>query len=179
MRLNRHHYNPATVPIRFDSLIDEQRVLAAENIRLAFAMAKRWRGQFRTLTDDEMESGCLEGLCKAAKKFREERGYRFSTYATSSMYTTLLSMVDRQRAKESTCDDFTEAVDTSALPDFELIELVDNLPVVYRAIVRQKFFEGMKDTEIGRLHGESGPWVRNRLGEAMDMLRAAYGEEPQ
>lgn len=169
-------YNPSTLVIRYDALISERSSLAADNILLAFSMAKKWRYKFSTLTEDERKSGCLEGLCKAAKKYKPESGFAFSTYATTAMYTTLLSMVEHNgRFKAALSDDLSEAVDPVVPEDFELFEKVDELPVVYRAVVRQTYFELLPEKSIARLHGESLKWVRLRLAEAIDQLRAAYG----
>lgn len=174
--MRRHRYNPSTLVIRYDALIAERSNLAADNILLAFSMAKKWRCKFSTLTEDERKSGCLEGLCKAAKKYKPESGFAFSTYATTAMYTTLLSMVEHNgRFKAALSDDLSEAVDPVVPEDFELFEKVDELPVVYRAVVRQTYFELLPEKSIARLHGETQKWVRLRLAEAIDLLRAAYG----
>ena len=57
----------------------ERENLVRENIGLVHACAKRFRGRGAEY-DDLFQAGCL-GLVKAAERFDESRGVRFSTYA--------------------------------------------------------------------------------------------------
>ena len=57
----------------------QNNITAEDNLGLVHSCAKRFKGRGIEY-DDLYQAGCL-GLIKAAEGFKEELGYRFSTYA--------------------------------------------------------------------------------------------------
>lgn len=79
-----------------------QQRLAAENINLARREA--WRLQRTTEIDyDTLEGAALEGLCKAAYRYDESSGYKFSSLAVPTIRGELLHYIrDRTYAMKLT-----------------------------------------------------------------------------
>lgn len=73
-------------------LSKEQQKLAADNINLARREA--WRLQRTTDIDyDTLEGAALEGLCKAAYRYDESSGYKFSSLAVPTIRGELLHWI--------------------------------------------------------------------------------------
>jgi RNA polymerase sigma factor (sigma-70 family) len=67
------------VPKLHQPMTPEQSRLASDNLGLAFAMARKFSG--KGIDDDELLSLAQEALCRAAKCYERDRGFKFSTYA--------------------------------------------------------------------------------------------------
>ena len=67
-------------------LTSDQQKLAADNIRLAYKFAKK-NSPPGGMDQDEWVSECLHRLCLAARTYKPELGWRFSTYAVRCLRT--------------------------------------------------------------------------------------------
>jgi RNA polymerase sigma factor (sigma-70 family) len=80
---NRRGRTPNLTP-----LTDEQKAMAAKNVRLAWDVYKKYKPG-RPMGSDERLSACFLGLILAAREFKPELGYKFSSYAFKCMRSTV------------------------------------------------------------------------------------------
>lgn len=66
-------------------LTESQRQLTADNHKLAWAAANRYGWRKARHEEGEDYSDCALELCKSARRWKGERGVRFSTWATIDM----------------------------------------------------------------------------------------------
>ena len=82
-------------------LTEEQSKLVEKNIGLAYTSADKFtklnQGKMvvRQIDRDDMVQIGLEELCKSAVKFKEEKGFEFSTFAMTNMNYMMLRELDK------------------------------------------------------------------------------------
>lgn len=178
----------STVP----DLTPEQQALAADNMGLVRGVLRVYFPYIPAQTEwyDEAELEGRVGLCKAAGRYREGAGWKFSTYASVCIKRHLWGWVARWqgngfrglnkrplravhldgevwdlvagRAADGRADPFT-------LGDLE--PLVRRLPAQKQLVVRAVYQEGQIGPEIGRRLGVSTSWVNQVHREALNDLR--------
>ena len=188
---------------------DEEAVrrLVADNLNLVRAEAHRqatkWAGEEpagvkEELYRDMVQAG-MDGLRRAAEKFRPELGYKFSTYAMPWIRKTVGEEAGKWRETythisldapvgeegDATVSDFvpdegaadpSEAADLSSLREYAR-RLLATLPARDRAMVEMRFgiATGVPATlrEVGKAFGVSTTRADKVIGRALLRLRAA------
>lgn len=188
---------------------DEEAVrrLVADNLNLVRAEARRqatkWAGEEpagvkEELYRDMVQAG-MDGLRRAAEKFRPELGYKFSTYAMPWIRKTVGEEAGKWRETythisldapvgedgDATVSDFvpdegaadpSEAADLSSLREYAR-RLLATLPARDRAMVEMRFgiATGVPATlrEVGKAFGVSTTRADKVIGRALLRLRAA------
>lgn len=73
-----------------EALTAEQKALVEGCIGLAYQVARNWykrvSGAGLRVDPDEFVAVCYEAMCRAARTFRPELGFRFTTHATAAMH---------------------------------------------------------------------------------------------
>jgi RNA polymerase primary sigma factor len=149
-----------------------RRKLVESNLRLVISVAKKYRASGLPM-EDLIQEGNI-GLMKAVERFRWEKGFKFSTYATWWIKQAIgehvlkgkrtvrmpAHAVTLQRQMISAADSFREEFGTSPTPE-EMSELVDASESVIRATMASggnaislsdpAFAHGDVDTNTGTL----------------------------
>lgn len=99
----------------------EKEQLITENIRLAYYVAKRFLNS--GIEYDDLVSVASLGLVKAAKKFNQEKGVQFHTFAMRVMTNEILMEMRSIRRREQ-CVSLFERV----LGEEDDVELLDMIP---------------------------------------------------
>lgn len=99
----------------------EKEQLITENIRLAYYVAKRFLNS--GIEYDDLVSVASLGLVKEAKKFNQEKGVQFNTFAMRVMTNEILMEMRSVRRREQ-CVSLYERV----LGEEEDVELLDMIP---------------------------------------------------
>ena len=99
----------------------EKEQLITENIKLAYYVAKRFLNS--GIEYDDLVSVASLGLVKAAKKFNQEKGVQFNTFAMRVMTNEILMEMRSVRRREQ-CVSLSERV----LGEEEDVELLDMIP---------------------------------------------------
>jgi RNA polymerase primary sigma factor len=123
------------------------------NLRLVISVAKRYREKGLTFLDLIQEGNC--GLLKAVEKFKVERGFKFSTYATWWI---------RQGITRAIADTGREI----RIP----VHRNDEISRLYRqiAVLKQELGRDPKITEIAELIDESPDYVKWLITISMDSV---------
>ena len=83
---------------------ESYKVLAERNIRLAIKVAKSFRNT--GIEEDDLLAIAMEGLVRAAKTFRPDMEFEFSTYAVSVIKNTICLEIRRNKKSISkSCDE--------------------------------------------------------------------------
>lgn len=188
---------------------DEEAVrrLVADNLNLVRAEARRqaakWAGEEPAGVEEElrrdMVQAGMDGLRRAAEKFRPELGYKFSTYAMPWIRKTVGEEARKWRETythesldapvgedgDATVSDFvpdegaadpSEAADLSSLREYAR-RLLATLPERDRAMVEMRFgiATGVPATlrEVGKAFGVSTTRADKVINRALLRLRAA------
>ena len=99
----------------------EKEQLITENIKLAYYVAKRFLNS--GIEYDDLVSVASLGLVKAAKKFKQDKGVQFHTFAMRVMTNEILMELRSVRRREH-CVSLSEKV----LGEEEDVELMDMIP---------------------------------------------------
>jgi RNA polymerase sigma factor (sigma-70 family) len=167
--------------------------LAADNVRLAFYLARRsWDLDGRRADLSELEGDALQYLCYAATKFEEGHGPPFGTYAARLIWLRLGHRL-RHRPREINFTDLDalcgtagwsvakglEPLDPAPPPDEaaavreEAALALDALPPRLRQVLVGVVVEGKTLDAVGRRLGLSRERVRQLRNEALAAARAA------
>ena len=186
---------PAKVP-----LTPAQQELAAANTGLAYWHADRFCRRTR-MDYDECVGAALLGLVNAARLFRPELGWRFSTYASWSIRNTLARELEVERRRPDrlavrlsggtqphsewgdrrTGETFDEPAAPEGPPPYDreteraVADAVRALPPRERAVVRMRFYEGRKLAEAGAALGVTRERARQLQAQALRRVREAVG----
>ncbi len=160
------------------------------NVRLVMSIAKKF-ADVKNIFDDVLSEG-LTSLMRTVEKFDYDRGFRFSTYATTSIQRDLCRLVmkdKKQRSRFSTGSEDVFAAcpeeetaphrrDSEAQTTYDsLMEMIDQLDPRERLIIRSRFgFDtegGRKQTytTLGKQLGISKERVRQLAERAVSKLQ--------
>lgn len=157
------------------------------NQRLVISVAKKFVRP--TMRLEEVVSEANIALLRAIECFDVSRGYRFSTYASHSMYRHLMRFIrkhDREQSQRETVDavalsDQEATVESLATEDevIAIARILQHLTADEREIVDLRF--GLLQSkrphtfrEIGAIRGVSGERIRQILREALCRVKRAF-----
>ena len=161
-------------------LDDNERKLVEENMRLVPFIIKRYFGPHHLQDDDMMSIGYL-ALCKAALKYDQNRGVKFTTYASRAIINDLrddardkfkpliqTGMMEASLNQKLTDDDEDEIIDKIADPDVDIekevfsrmtcAELRELAPLLSR-----RYLDGYSINEIAREKRISKQAISNKM----------------
>jgi RNA polymerase primary sigma factor len=150
--------------------------MVADNIGLAYAMARRFR---RNIPEDDAVSDCMMGLAQSARWFDPQRGFKFSTYACRAMLVEMIKRREKiaRQARLVKTVDLTGDRAPDQRPDGSLRVdardawlLIDKLPSRIGFVIRQRM-EGKTLQAIGDVLGLTKERVRQMELEAIHSLR--------
>lgn len=156
-----------------ENLTLEQQQRVEENLLLVVSIARSFNPQPPLEIDDLISIGNI-GLIRAARKFKKELGWQFSTYATTVIRREILRELKKTRLK-------TEELGDGNTPTYQEEETIhitipgltpSELKVLNMRIYGDKTFE-----EIGNAMGFTKQWANTQYMRAIKKIREAHNEE--
>ena len=123
---------------------------------------------------EDLEQEGMIGLLEAADKFREDKGAKFSTYATYWIKKKILSAIDKEKKGSLDSIKLTEeSVETKEdeLKTSQYLELPQNMPDIERKILRMLYEEQLTLKEIAQELKISRERVRQLKEKALRRMR--------
>jgi RNA polymerase sigma factor (sigma-70 family) len=175
-------------------LTPEQSQMVEDNIRLAYFAFSKYHEHFDYLDPDDILSACFIGLCKAVQGYNPELGTTLGTYATKTMYRTIIrELIPRKQVIEPTyLEDIVnkegvtfwqDIVGTAESMDDEVVykmlgeqamAALDNIKMgkAYKVIIKTHYHEpDLTQMEIAERVGCRQKTVSLAYGEARKKLR--------
>ncbi|EHK2404562.1 TPA: sigma-70 family RNA polymerase sigma factor [Clostridium perfringens] len=175
-------------------------MIKAENhIKLAYIATNEVYKKNSSMNFDEVLSAAMLGLVKAANRFDEKKGFKFSTYAMSTMRGQIKNDYyhDKNRfiRKRNGNTEIYEKVSISSLNDtlplnlekdvelidtlpsnFEIVKLdlknaISKLPDLQKQVIKIIFFQGKTQNEAAKLLGTNQVEISRIKNRAIDSLR--------
>ncbi len=130
-------------------------------------------------TEDLEQEGMI-GLLEAADKFKDDKGAKFSTYATYWIKKKILTAIDKE--KKSSLDSIKlteESVETKEdeLKTSQYLKLPQNMPDIERKILRMLFEEQLTLKEIALELKISRERIRQLKEKALRRMRVKKIDE--
>ncbi|AGK99029.1 sigma-70 family RNA polymerase sigma factor [Clostridium pasteurianum] len=178
-------------------MIDVQEHLGLAKLQ-AGRVYKKFQLSYRYDFDDILQI-CHVGLIKAAQKFDETKGYKFSTYALSLMYGYTLNIILRDKFYPSAerngslnshvlsldvnvnNSDDKEVTYKDAIMDKQELDTeftgilvrtaLGKLSGKHKEIIKLKYFQGKTQMQIAKLFGTSQTTIGRFEKEALTKLR--------
>lgn len=146
--------------------------IATEYLPLVKSIANKYAHLGVPIEDLEQEG--MIGLLEAVDKFREDKGAKFSTYATYWIKKRILAAIDKE--KRSSLDSIKlidESVETKEdeLKTSQYLKLSQNMPDIERQILRMLFEEQLTLKEIAQELEISRERVRQLKEKALRRMR--------
>lgn len=146
--------------------------IATEYLPLVRSIVKKYAHLGVPIEDLEQEG--MIGLLKAADKFRDDKGAKFSTYATYWIKKKILAAIDNE--KKSSLDSIKlteESVETKEdeLKTSQYLKLPQNIPDTERKILRMLYEEQLTLKEIAQELKISRERVRQLKEKALRRMR--------
>jgi RNA polymerase sigma factor (sigma-70 family) len=153
-----------------------------ENERLVFFVSRRYfRGDSNDRIRDELEAVGLDALIDAAKGFKPERGFRFSSYACRSILSRMRRHWRKLHRFPILCDGSALAGWRGKYRDAEAVDTADSIDRMNRCLsgiddrLRQILVlrsQGKTLDEVGALFGLSKERVRQLQNRGLELMRA-------
>lgn len=155
--------------------------LVLNNIKLAYSVA--WSMKSTGIEIEDLQSLALLGLVKAARNYDKDRGYKFSSLATTIMRNEILQEVRRQKKQRnqvSLNSPIAEGLFTLAdvledkkngFVEAEMQALIEGLEENEKKAVRLIIFQGMKQTEAAGIIGVSQSMTSHYYRSGLQKLR--------
>ncbi len=147
--------------------------IATEYLPLVRSIVKKF-AHLGVPTEDLEQEGMI-GLLEAADRFEDDKGAKFSTYATYWIKKKMLAAIDKE--KKSSLDSIKlteESVETKEgeLITSQYLKLPQNMPDLERKILRMLFEEQLTLKEIAQELKISRERVRQLKEKALRRMRA-------
>ena len=146
--------------------------IATEYLPLVRSIVKKYAHLGVPIEDLEQEG--MIGLLEAADKFRDDKGAKFSTYATYWIKKKILAAIDKEKKGSLDSIKFTEgSVETKEdeLKTSQYLKLPQNMPDSERKILRMLFEEQLTLKEIAQELKISRERVRQLKEKALRRMR--------
>lgn len=155
--------------------------LVLNHIKLAYSVA--WSMKSTGIEIEDLQSLALLGLVKAARNYDKDRGYKFSSLATTIMRNEILQEVRRQKKQRnqvSLNSPIAEGLFTLAdvledkkngFVEAEMQALIEGLEENEKKAVRLIIFQGMKQTEAAGIIGVSQSMTSHYYRSGLQKLR--------
>lgn len=101
------------------SLTKEQQVMVESHLRLAVRFAFKYSVMLK-LRRDDLESEAMYALCRAARTYDPNKGYKFTTYAVTAMINSFYALLKKTR---STATSSLSSIDMSYDDDQRQLEI--------------------------------------------------------
>ncbi|MCK4655002.1 MAG: sigma-70 family RNA polymerase sigma factor [Candidatus Cloacimonetes bacterium] len=146
--------------------------IATEYLPLVKSIANKYA--YLGVPSEDLEQEGMIGLLEAADKFREDKGAKFSTYATYWIKKKILSAIDKEKKGSLDSIKLTEeSVETKEdeLKTSQYLELPQNMPDIERKILRMLYEEQLTLKEIAQELKISRERVRQLKEKALRRMR--------
>lgn len=141
-----------------------------ENEKLVYKVFKDNFAGYRWLKDDLLQCGRM-GLWKACKKFEEDKGYKFSSYAVKVIRNEMLLYLKKE-TKEIACDIQEDVVSEEEVDIDMKIIYEDLMKSVKHGEMLDLFYKGMTINQLSAKYGVSKQAISKTLIECQKQLRA-------
>lgn len=146
-----------------------------DNIKMAYQIA--WRFTPTTVVDrEDIIQMALIGLHKAIKNYKEELGFKFSTYACKIMRNEILKELKRFKHHASLEEMELNVVDTSPTPEEEVLGALERFKSILtdrEYTVIQLTIKGYNQKEISKQIKVSQSQVSRIFIKAKDKVKEA------
>ena len=146
--------------------------IATDYLPLVKSIAKKYT-HLGVPTEDLEQEGLI-GLLEAADKFRDDKGAKFSTYATFWIKKKMLAAIEKEKKVSLDSIKLTEeSVETKEdeLKTSQYLQLPQNMPSTERKILRMLFEEQLTLKEIAQELKISRERVRQLKEKALRRMR--------
>lgn len=146
--------------------------VVAENINLVRSIAAKYKKMGVPLEDLVQEG--LIGLLKATENFDENKGAKFSTYASYWIKKYILSALDKETRTSLNTSPLNEEItqDTDSIPTSHRLNLPQNMPADEKSVITLLFQSELTLKEIARKIGISRERVRQLKEKGLRRIRA-------
>ena len=171
--------NPLATKVAFSLTKGDKRIsmnkekIATEYLPLVKSIANKYAHLGVPIEDLEQEG--MIGLLKAADKFKDDKGAKFSTYATFWIKKKILAAIDKERKGSLDSIKLTEEsveAKEDKLKTSQYLKLPQNMPDIERKILRMQFEEQCTLKEIAQELKISRERVRQLKEKALRRLKA-------
>ena len=151
--------------------------IAIEYLPLVKSIANKY-AHLSVPIEDLIQEGLI-GLLEAADKFRDDKGAKFSTYATFWIKKKMLAAIDKE--KKSSLDSIKLTEESVEAKEDELItspylKLPQNMPDIEKKILRMLFEEQLTLKEISQELKISRERVRQLKEKALRRMRVTSNQ---
>ena len=151
-------------------LSEIERRLVEDNLGLVAAQAHTFKNKGYNELDDLISIGSI-GIIKAARSFKPELGFRFSTYATICIRREIIRELQLSCQKNK-LDELT--IDISKEEDLGFWDMVpDNVDEMERRILDMRLIHGYKFREIGEKLGFTRAWACHKFNSTIKKIKEA------
>lgn len=157
------------------TLSDAQRELAARNYPLALSIAKQRSRPESCLDLDDMISAGTMALCRAAYRYKPDRGVRFSTYAFRSIHHAITCAIRREARRKDVPSaseyrtKYLAARPSSAAERIDMADWMATLTGTQQCMI-EALLAGRKYKQVALDAGISVQGVHRRVSAALETL---------
>ena len=123
---------------------------------------------------EDLEQEGMIGLMEAADKFKEDKGTKFSTYATYWIKKRILEAVGKEKKSNyntATVNEDLAEDKTYLLPKLEALEFPEGMPEAEKLVIRMLYQNQLTLKEISAQLGISRERVRQLKEKALRRMR--------
>jgi RNA polymerase sigma factor (sigma-70 family) len=154
--------------------------LVTNNLKLAYKIALKYYYKFKTTIDlEELQSLSYLGLVKAAKSFKADKNFAFSTYAYKSMRNEIITYFNKVK-NQNTISLYSEFGEDLTLEDTLSSSINLEYETEYNLKIEKlyKFIHGLDNNEqiiiLYYLQGMTFEKIGNKLGLSRSQICVKY-----
>lgn len=153
-----------------ENLTTEQQQRVEDNLLLVVSIARGFNPQAPIELDDLISVGNI-GLMRAARKYKPELGWQFSTYATVVIRREILRELSKTKIK-------TEELGDGNTPCYEDKEetniVISGLTPTEHKVLKMRIYEDKTFEEIGSALGFTKQWANIQYQKAIHKIREVH-----